>query len=119
MLSIRAKLTLWYLGITALVLTSFAIAIYLYLSRGLLTVIDTSLHHQAERIARAVGFPLGDNEVEQPGAFMLAPQFVSIINKEGEVTDRIVDKEGREAPINRAAMERAARDWQPQYEEVA
>ncbi|MCI0489726.1 MAG: ATP-binding protein [Blastocatellia bacterium] len=116
--SIRAKLTLWYLGIAAVVLTAFAVAIYLYLSQGLLRAIDASLQHQAERIAHAMLHPLSDDEVSQPDVLMLSPQFVSIVDDEGRVTDRILDSEGHEVPIIEASLQAAARDWKPQFDDV-
>jgi heavy metal sensor kinase len=119
MLSIRAKLTFWYLGIAAVVLIAFAIAIYAYLSRGLLTTIDTSLWNHAERIAMATGHPSSNEEPSQPGVLMLAPQFVSIVNRSGEVTDSIPDPEGHQVPIIPEAIERAAAELKPQYNEVS
>ena len=88
MLSIRAKLTFWYLAVAAAVLLAFAVAIYVYLSRGLLATIDTSLWHQADRIAQAVGYPSMTEETSPPAVLMLAPQFVSIVNQQGRVTDQ-------------------------------
>jgi hypothetical protein len=64
MLSIRAKLTLWYFSLAAIVLAAFAVGIYLYFSRGLLNTIDASLRNHAERIALAVGHP---STIEEPG----------------------------------------------------
>ncbi|HJQ70428.1 MAG TPA: ATP-binding protein [Blastocatellia bacterium] len=119
MLSIRAKLTLWYLAVAAAVLLAFAIAIYLYLSRGLLATIDTSLWNQADRIAQGVGHPSVAEEMSQPGVLMLTPQFVSIVNQEGGITDQILDIEGNEVPVSQATIERAAREWKPQYEEAS
>jgi heavy metal sensor kinase len=119
MLSIRAKLTFWYLGIAAVVLIAFAIAIYAYLSRGLLTTIDTSLWNHAERIAIATGHPSSNDEPSQPGVLMLAPQFVSIVNRSGQVTDSIPDPEGHQVPIIPEAIERAAAELKPQYNEVS
>ena len=119
MLSIRAKLTLWYFGIATAVLIAFAIAIYAYLSRGLLTTIDTSLWNQAERIAQATGHPSSNEEPSQPGVLMLAPQFVSIVNRSGEVTDSIPDPEGHQVPVLPEAIERAATEFKPQYSEVS
>ena len=119
MLSIRAKLTLWYLGIAAAVLMAFAVAIYLYLSRGLLAAIDTSLHNQAARIARAVAHPLEIDEPNQSGALMLTPQFVSVVDKNGEVSDQIIDREGRQVPVLRPSLDRAASEGGPQYDEVS
>ncbi|HKS42698.1 MAG TPA: heavy metal sensor histidine kinase [Blastocatellia bacterium] len=119
MLSIRAKLTLWYLGIAALVLGAFAVAIYFYLSRGLLAAIDTSLWNQAERIALATGHPSSNEEPTQPGSLMLAPQFVSIVDKEGEVTDAILDAEGHEVPLIKSSLEQSAIDDKPRFDEVS
>ncbi|HSE98157.1 MAG TPA: ATP-binding protein [Blastocatellia bacterium] len=119
MLSIRAKLTLWYLGIAAAVLIAFAVAIYLYLSNGLLTAIDDSLRNQAARIARAVAHPLEIEEMNQSGALMLAPQFVSIVDKNGEVSDQILDREGHQVPVIQSSLERAASQWEPQFDEVS
>jgi two-component system, OmpR family, sensor kinase len=119
MLSIRAKLTLWYLSLAALVLVAFAVAIYLYLSHGLLNVIDTSLRNHAERIAQAVGHPSETEEPSQPGVLILAPQFVSVLDRDGKVTDQILDPEGHEVPIIQPALEHAANDWNPQYNEAS
>jgi len=118
-LSIRAKLTLWYLSLAALVLLAFAIAIYLYFSRGLLNAIDTSLRNNAERFAQAVGHPSATDEPSQPGNLMLVPQFVSVVDRDGKVTDQIPDAEGHEVPIIKSAVERANREWQPQFDEVS
>ena len=57
MLSIRAKLSLWYLSFAALVLAAFAVAIYLYFSHGILGAIDASLRNHAERLAQAETAP--------------------------------------------------------------
>lgn len=119
MLSIRAKLTLWYLSLAAVVLIAFAVAIYLYLSRGLLNAIDTSLANQAERFAHAVGHPSETEEPSQPGVLILAPQFVAVIDHDGSIADHIPDAEGREVPVSKAALERAANEWKPEYDEVS
>jgi len=119
MLSIRAKLTLWYLSLATIVLIAFAVAIYLYLSRGLLNAIDTSLANQADRFAHAVGHPSETEEPSQPAGLILAPQFVSVVDRDGKVADQIPDAEGHEVPVIRPALERAANEWKPQYDEVS
>ena len=119
MLSIRAKLTLWYFSLAALVLAAFAVAIYVYFSRGLLNTIDASLSNHAERIAQAVGNPSAIEEPTNPGGLMLAPQFVSVLDREGKVTDRIPDAEGREVPVIVPALERATTEWKPQFDEAS
>jgi hypothetical protein len=50
---------------------------------------------------------------------ILAPQFVSVLNRDGEVTDQILDAEGHEVPVIRAALDRATREWQPQFDEAS
>ncbi|MEK6289124.1 MAG: heavy metal sensor histidine kinase [Acidobacteriota bacterium] len=119
MLSIRAKLTLWYLGLAALVLAAFAVAIYLYFSRGLINTIDASLRNHAERFAYALGHPSANEEASQPGVLILAPQFLSVVNRDGKVTDQIPDSEGHEVPVIKPALERAATEWKPQFDEVS
>jgi heavy metal sensor kinase len=119
MLSIRAKLTLWYLSLAALALLVFATAIYVSFSRGLLNTIDASLNNHAERIAQAVGHPSATEEASQPGVLILVPQFVSVLNKDGKVTDQILDAEGHAVPITSPALERVVKDWKPEYDEVA
>jgi heavy metal sensor kinase len=119
MLSIRAKLTLWYLGVAAVVLAAFAVLIYIYLSHGLLSAIDASLRNHAERIAQAVGHPSEVEELSQPGALILAPQFVSVVGRDGKITDQILDSDGHEVPVIKPALERASTDWNPQYDEVS
>jgi two-component system, OmpR family, sensor kinase len=118
-LSIRAKLTLWYFSLAALVLVAFAVAIYLYFSRGLLNTIDASLRNHAERIAQAVGHPSAIEEPSQPGVLILAPQFVSVLDREGKVTDQILDADGHEVPLLKPALERATREWKPQFDEAS
>ena len=119
MLSIRAKLTLWYFSLAALVLAAFAVAIYVYFTRGLLNAIDSSLRNHAERLAYAVGHPSANEETSQPGVLILAPQFVSVLNRDGKVTDQIPDAEGHEVPVTESALERASREWNPQFQEVS
>ena len=119
MLSIRAKLTLWYFSLAALVLIAFAVAIYVYFSRGLLNTIDASLRSHAERIAQAVGHPSSVEELNQTGGLVLAPQFVSVLDKDGKVTDQILDTEGHEVPIIQPDLERATTTWRPQFDEVS
>jgi two-component system, OmpR family, sensor kinase len=101
------------------VLAAFAVAIYLYFSRGLLNTIDASLRNHAERIAQAVGHPSAIEEPGNTGGLILAPQFVSVLNRNGEVTDQITDAEGHEVPVIRPALERATKEWQPQFDEAS
>src|SRR5262249_18413987 len=55
----------------------------------------------------------------QPGVLILAPQFVSVLDRDGKITDQILDAEGHEVPIIETALERATNDWKPQYNEAS
>jgi hypothetical protein len=54
MLSLRIKLTLYYLAILSAILFFFAIAVYTYVSRSLLIPIDESLTYQIAKIERII-----------------------------------------------------------------
>jgi heavy metal sensor kinase len=118
MLSIRAKLTLWYLGIAATVLIAFAVAIYIYLSRALVSAIDQSLWSQADHMARMIANPSRSDEPGRSVGFLLQPQYVTILNSDVEITDQILDSEGHEVPIIPARIDRARMTWEPQFDEV-
>ncbi len=54
MLSLRIKLTLYYLAILSAILFFFGVAVYTYVSRSLLITIDESLTYQMTRIERNI-----------------------------------------------------------------
>jgi len=92
MLSLRVKLTLYYLAILSAILFFFGMAIYAYLSRSLLIPIDESLTYQATKIERIIG--LGPGGVE-PGMgdenserlIELRPHAIQIIDHNWQVRD--------------------------------
>jgi heavy metal sensor kinase len=96
MVSLRAKLTLYYLAILSAVLIFFGSAIYTYLARSLLMSIDGSLAYQAQRIkqlkaASAAGeledrpaLPSGEAHTDE---LLIAPQFFQLIDSQGHITD--------------------------------
>lgn len=109
MLSLRLKLTIYYLAILSAVLLLFGVAIYFYLSRSLLTTIDESLGFQIERIdmSMAAGagadIPsryqgLGESHEE---LLQLAPHVVQIIDERGRVTDENLASPTDRLPVDR------------------
>lgn len=93
MRSLRTKLTLYYLAILSAVLIFFGFAIYTYLSRSLISIIDDALVYEVKEIEHKMmsGFagyqaeePLQEADSEQ---MIIAPQIVQIIDSEGEVRD--------------------------------
>src|SRR5688572_13213185 len=92
MLSLRIKLTLYYLAILSAILFFFAIAVYTYVSRSLLIPIDESLTYQIAKIERII--ELGPGGVE-PGMgnenseklLEVRPHAVQIIDDVWQVRD--------------------------------
>src|ERR1043165_3177480 len=96
MLSLRLKLTVYYLAILSAVLLLFGVAIYFYLSRSLLTTIDESLAFQVEKIefnmAAGAGADVPNRSPAQGGEnheelLQLSPHVIQIIDERGRITD--------------------------------
>src|ERR1051325_7251449 len=99
MLSLRVKLTLYYLAILSAVLLFFGIALYWYLSASLVASINDSLASYASTIERALksgmspGLPGEDhagapNEEVHTEQLRIAPEIVQVIS---------IDNQGRVA----------------------
>lgn len=121
MLSIRGKLTLWYLAILAVVLIGYGIAIYLYLSASLLRVIDTSLREQVVMLEKRLwAVQQGEEVAEEPaGGLAIAPQFVELVGPEGETTDMAVGSEVYHVAVNPQTLERVRQSREPVLEDAA
>lgn len=94
MLSLRVKLTGYYLAILSAVLLLFGVAIYFYLSHSLLTTIDESLAFQVEKIEFIMAIGAGveppnrqQGESGQEELLQLSPHVIQIINEQGRITD--------------------------------
>ncbi len=121
MLSIRSRLTLWYLAILAIVLIGYGIAIYLYLSTSLLRVIDTSLREQVIMLEKRLWAAQVDEEMpdEPVGRLAIAPQFVELIGPEGETTDMALGSEAYHVAINPQTLQRVRQSSEPVLEDAA
>ncbi|MDQ3013200.1 MAG: ATP-binding protein [Acidobacteriota bacterium] len=113
MLSLRIKLTVYYLAILSAVLLLFGIAIYFYLSRSLLTTIDESLAFQVEKLEMNMAAGAGadvPNHISGPGGegheelLQLSPQVIQIIDERGRITDENLVSPTDRLPINRDAL---------------
>jgi len=101
MLSLRVKLTLYYLAILTAVLLLFGISIYAYLSRSLLMTIDEALDYQVKRIERNMAasssseltepLPLIDEDQDQ--LLMISPQITQVIDDFGRITDEMAARD--------------------------
>jgi heavy metal sensor kinase len=110
MLSLRVKLTLYYLAILSAILLLFGIAIYAYLSRGLLATIDESLAYQvknieghfAENAGADVGAMSGENQEQ---LLQLSPHVMQIIDDSWQIRDEHPLPAGR-LPIDKTELQR-------------
>src|SRR5262245_3903223 len=106
MLSLRIKLTLYYLAILSILLFFFGVAIYTYVSRSLQITIDESLTYQLKQIERIIELSSGGGE---PGAgeenserpLALIPHAMQIIDDNWRIRD-----EEYAAPEDRLEIDR-------------
>jgi two-component system OmpR family sensor kinase len=108
--SLRVKLTVYYLAILAAILLLFGIAIYTYLSHGLLAFIDNSLDRQAILIERRLGAGSADTQPEdhKPSTeeLPLSPHVTQLINSRGQVTDEMIVSPSYRLPVDPSSLER-------------
>src|SRR5262245_6537063 len=113
MLSLRIKLTLYYLAILSAILFFFGIAIYTYLSRSLLTTIDESLTYQMQKIERSIRLSFGGAEpgMENENSerlLELRPHAMQIIDDSGRVMDEEYASPNDRLEINMDELSRLA-----------
>jgi two-component system, OmpR family, sensor kinase len=98
MLSLRVKLTLYYIAILSAILLLFGMSIYAYSSRSLLMSIDDSLSYTLRSIdikmALSAGIDLSNNQLpavdDQGHLLLLSPQITQVIDNQGLITDQMV-----------------------------
>ncbi len=94
MLSLRIKLTLYYLAILSAILLFFGIAIYAYVYRSLLLTIDESLTYQMRKIERYIslssgGAELGTENENSERLLELRPHAMQIIDDSWGIRDEL------------------------------
>jgi two-component system, OmpR family, sensor kinase len=97
----RLKFTLYYLALLTAVLIFFGVAIYAYIARGLVNIIDTSLAASSRSIESRL--QLGEMpEHSSPGEeeMMIAPLMFQIINEFGDIIDEQYMMKAYRLPIN-------------------
>lgn len=119
-LSLRAKLTLWYVGVMAGVLITSGTILHLSLSRSLRHAVDVALGQQVRLIeARLRALEQGE-DFREPRAerFTIAPAFVELITPEGAVADVAAASENDRVPIRSETLERVRRSQEPIHEDA-
>jgi heavy metal sensor kinase len=124
MLSLRVKLTLYYLAILSAILIFFGSAIYTYLSRSLLQIIDDSLATYA-RIIELKLASANDLPEEHSGALnephtdqlLIAPQIMQMIDAQGRIADELPAAPEHHLPVDLAQL-RQIKDHQPDFRTI-
>jgi two-component system, OmpR family, sensor kinase len=105
----RVKLTLYYLALLTAVLVFFGVAIYTYLARSLVTIIDDSLASTAQSIERRMRTEDVAEESYQPEQneqMLVAPQLVQLLSEDGAITDEPIPDKTRALPVDLEALRR-------------
>src|SRR6185312_2860133 len=113
MLSLRIKLTLYYLAILSAILFFFGIAVYAYVSRGLLMTIDESLTYQMKKIERNIrlgpgGVEPGMGDENSERLLELRPHTMQIIDDSWQIRDQEYASPNDRLEINSDALSRLA-----------
>lgn len=109
----RVKLTLYYLALLTAVLVFFSVAIYTYLARSLVTIIDDSLASTSRNIERRMRQAEGNEENYDPEhneQMLVAPQVVQIISDDGTITDEPIPDKTHQLPVNVAELRQITTD---------
>src|SRR5215510_11775705 len=93
MLSLRIKLTLYYLAILSAILFFFGIAVYAYVSRSLMITIDEALTYQVKKFERIIrlgssGVEPGMGEENSERPLTLIPHAMQIIDDSWQIRDQ-------------------------------
>jgi len=113
MLSLRVKLTLYYLAILSAILFFFGVAIYAYVSRSLLIPIDESLTYQIKRIEQIIklgpgGVEPGMGDENTEGVLEIRPYAMQIIDDSWQIRDEEFASPDDHLDFNREVLSKMA-----------
>ena len=66
--SVRVRLTIWYVGLLALVLVAFSIGVYALLAQSLYDRLDSSLRVEVRALAAGLEREIGEGKTEREAA---------------------------------------------------
>ncbi|MBW2038023.1 MAG: heavy metal sensor histidine kinase [Deltaproteobacteria bacterium] len=115
--TIKFKLTLWYVVILGIILSSFGLFLYFTLADSLHRGLDNKIKTMAEVIASSVRSPLGggpniaDIDRIMTEHFGIRPlgRFVQVLDESGRVGDRSTNLRNVKIPISVQTLKEAAR----------
>jgi heavy metal sensor kinase len=115
--TIKFKLTLWYVVILAIILSSFSLFLYITLSDSLYKGLDNKIKTMAEVIASSIQRPLGGGqniaEIDRIMSKQLGirpfGRFIQVLDESGRVGGRSTNLRNVKIPINVQTLKDAAR----------
>ncbi len=112
---IRFKLTLWYIIILGIILTSFSTFLYLTLSRSLYKGIDTKIQSIAEVIASSSTNPYSqysfsniDRMVKDSFGLKPVTKFIQVLDESGRIGKKSENLQHLQLPITISALKNAS-----------
>src|SRR5262245_7770632 len=105
MLSLRVKLTFYYLATLSAILLFFGISIYAYLSHSLVLTSDEALDYQLMKIEHHLvvsagpGIPDQRPDPSDDNQLQISPQIIQIIGEDGKIADEMFSARHDDLPI--------------------
>jgi len=118
-MSIRLRLTLWYVGLLTVILIAFGLILYSVLARNLVADVDRTLQAQATQVitrVEAENDPLqalwfGLVTIPSADAFATSGIYVEIMAADGRVVTQSANLGARHIPVSQAVFDRALRGY--------
>ncbi|MFN8532666.1 MAG: ATP-binding protein [Dehalococcoidia bacterium] len=112
-MSIRLRLTFWYVGLLAIMLALFSSFIYVLFERNLTEEIDNSLNDRAGEMIRILSSSgpllISPRIPTTVDAFASGEFFIQIITADGDLLDRSSNLGRQSIPVNQQSLARIAR----------
>jgi two-component system OmpR family sensor kinase len=113
-LSIRTRLTLWYIGLLAAILIAFALLLYSFLAYNLRAEVDQTLQTRAQQVAASLQAENDPLSVMLLGLVTLPPidvfsspgVYVQVLRTDGSIARRSANLEDQYLPIDQEVFER-------------
>ncbi len=124
-MSIRVRLTLWYVSLLAVILIAFSVAFYTVLQYSLTSELDRSLQERAQQVSlgiQAFNTPydvmrFGYIRLPELNVFSTRSIYIQIIDEDGKVLRRSPNLMGRDLPVDELVMN-GLKTKQPVFETV-
>jgi heavy metal sensor kinase len=113
-LSIRTRLTLWYIGLLAAILIAFALLLYSFLTYNLRAEVDQTLQTRAQQVAASLQAENDPLSIMLLGLVTLPPidvfsspgVYVQVLRTDGSIARRSANLEDQYLPIDQQVFER-------------